>query len=565
VPVNVPKPLTFQRPEFVDHAEEDRKQALASFARYDDELSHLGDAAANAAKKIDEFSKNEEALGDIGKVLSEQKAALDLKYEPDETKNKITADEIHLDNADIHVAEAKLNLSEADKRSALANLAPEQAQNAQRDAQNSRDKALSKFLGDRGVDTSALDESNKQFDDINALNDAETALKVANVNRKYAGLQPAEAKLGQEKAATELRSAELEKNDASLKLAKDKDNQPLSHEYAQLKYADASFKAQDALLNLTRDEIKTLGDILQAIVKLDLGRDDNRIGKLSAPSGGNGGVDYSGTSNGVGRQSSGNGTIPTSYTDSSGQRIEQGPGVGPDQQQRVVRRQQSDDGSGSSGIESIGDSGSDRNLPDQIRRYISGQDQNKPDRHGHYDASGAFVPDNYAGGGYVTGPGTSTSDSINAHLSDKEFVHNAKAVEYYGVDKMHALNRMEIPKFGDGGLFTNLGHVVNNMTPLPKFSLANIGAGIVARMNSVAVPRLAGMSPGVTLAHFVSSVSSVGTDAAPGSGERHLIDLRTDHGIVPNLRANDDTLGKLRQQALMKANVRTGKSQSWDR
>ena len=53
-----------------------------------------------------------------------------------------------------------------------------------------------------------------------------------------------------------------------------------------------------------------------------------------------------------------------------------------------------------------------------------------------------------AGGGYIRGPGTTTSDSIPASLSDKEYVVKAKAVDYYGVDTMHAINSM---RFSAGG------------------------------------------------------------------------------------------------------------------
>ncbi|MBU2763895.1 phage tail protein [Acidithiobacillus caldus] len=46
----------------------------------------------------------------------------------------------------------------------------------------------------------------------------------------------------------------------------------------------------------------------------------------------------------------------------------------------------------------------------------------------------------FAGGGYVTGPGTSTSDSIPARLSAGEFVLNAAAVKRVGVDFLQSLN-----------------------------------------------------------------------------------------------------------------------------
>lgn len=56
-----------------------------------------------------------------------------------------------------------------------------------------------------------------------------------------------------------------------------------------------------------------------------------------------------------------------------------------------------------------------------------------------------------ATGGHIRGPGTRTSDSITARLSDYEYVVKAKAVEHYGVDFMDAVNSM---RFAGGGLVT---------------------------------------------------------------------------------------------------------------
>ncbi len=47
----------------------------------------------------------------------------------------------------------------------------------------------------------------------------------------------------------------------------------------------------------------------------------------------------------------------------------------------------------------------------------------------------------FEGGGSVDGPGTGTSDSIPAKLSDGEFVFTAKAVRQLGVDKLNKMMR----------------------------------------------------------------------------------------------------------------------------
>ena len=62
----------------------------------------------------------------------------------------------------------------------------------------------------------------------------------------------------------------------------------------------------------------------------------------------------------------------------------------------------------------------------------------------------------FTGDGHVRGPGTSTSDSINATLSDYEFVTKASSVKKIGVENMEYMNRTgELPiQRADGGPVT---------------------------------------------------------------------------------------------------------------
>ncbi|MBA8794924.1 TP901 family phage tail tape measure protein [Friedmanniella endophytica] len=58
-----------------------------------------------------------------------------------------------------------------------------------------------------------------------------------------------------------------------------------------------------------------------------------------------------------------------------------------------------------------------------------------------------------ATGGYIQGPGTTTSDSIPALLSNKEFVVKASSTESIGVDRLQYMNATgRMPAFADGGL-----------------------------------------------------------------------------------------------------------------
>ena len=61
-----------------------------------------------------------------------------------------------------------------------------------------------------------------------------------------------------------------------------------------------------------------------------------------------------------------------------------------------------------------------------------------------------------ATGGYISGPGTSTSDSIPAKLSNGEYVVNAASVKKYGVDYLHAINTGRLHRYATGGLVSNV-------------------------------------------------------------------------------------------------------------
>lgn len=102
-------------------------------------------------------------------------------------------------------------------------------------------------------------------------------------------------------------------------------------------------------------------------------------------------------------------------------------------------------------------------IPSEVRTQIMVQ------ANGTYTAdSGANAPAGsqaafFSEGGAVHGPGTKTSDSINARLSDGEFVQRARAVDKYGVGFMSALNegridRRDLPGFASGGYVRTTEH-----------------------------------------------------------------------------------------------------------
>ena len=87
-------------------------------------------------------------------------------------------------------------------------------------------------------------------------------------------------------------------------------------------------------------------------------------------------------------------------------------------------------------------------------------------------SGGSSDGDGFASGGYISGSGTGTSDSIAAWLSNGEFVIRASAVRKYGAAFFAALNGMRLsdavmPKFAMGGL------VGMPSMPMPSMALGS--------------------------------------------------------------------------------------------
>lgn len=81
------------------------------------------------------------------------------------------------------------------------------------------------------------------------------------------------------------------------------------------------------------------------------------------------------------------------------------------------------------------------------------------------------APQKFATGGYISGPGTGTSDSIPAYLSNGEYVIRAAAVRKLGKNALDLLNRgIPIPRFADGGMVG----AVSSMQPAGPQSLGTL-------------------------------------------------------------------------------------------
>lgn len=92
----------------------------------------------------------------------------------------------------------------------------------------------------------------------------------------------------------------------------------------------------------------------------------------------------------------------------------------------------------------------------------------------------------FATGGILRGPGTGTSDSILARLSNGEGVINARAVQYYGADLIHQLNNLRTPRFATGGVMGNVPvPSIPSLAPALQQQLESGGREFLGDMNLV--------------------------------------------------------------------------------
>jgi TP901 family phage tail tape measure protein len=105
--------------------------------------------------------------------------------------------------------------------------------------------------------------------------------------------------------------------------------------------------------------------------------------------------------------------------------------------------------------------------PSDYRLYRLGLETGKLTPKQFYKAVYGINLNNFAAGGFVSGPGTATSDSIPAMLSNGEYVVKASAVGAYGVDFLNALNQQKVGSFGSttGAVASSSGSTVAYLSP----------------------------------------------------------------------------------------------------
>jgi hypothetical protein len=119
-----------------------------------------------------------------------------------------------------------------------------------------------------------------------------------------------------------------------------------------------------------------------------------------------------------------------------------------------------------------------------------------------------------ANGGMIRGPGTATSDSIHAMLSNGEYVVKASAVSKH-LSLLHAINSDKIPRFADGGLVA---------AAVPAAPMAGAG-NVVSIAPSVAVTVQG--SPGSSPAEHAAMGETIARQVGPAIQQMIAIELRS--------------------------------------
>lgn len=597
----------------------------------------LNPAVKGAQGVLEDFAQKTKELSYVSADIAKKQAAINLAFEPAETASKLQKDQIGVESAGLRQRQVEQSRRDNEKQKELAELAPGEAHDRTNSAYTQYRQALAKFRGEG--------EYVDPYADLHSLQAARHGYQRAQLEEKYAGDEAPKAELAHEKLELDKRSADLERSDASLKLAKDSAGAPVSHELAQLRYAQASLdfdKVKVELLNKilaaiqkgddkAKDDVKNLGESSSTRGSQDRrsdgwedrsgdwGRSDRRSTLEDAYRDQQSGLHsveedarqrgqkpvYEGAGAGVG-------TPPPRGTDAQGPRPVRGhydsnynfvpdepvdnglgrggsagPGVSgasvpaqpqapsPPQQQEGSAQVTQQVASLTSTLQELFSALSAKIAPPQpqvpddspvtggVRGDAGGDSQASLDVAGLGDAasearsslsefaaavkslsglaathasdsgdSGGTVT--VATGGYVRGPGTTTSDSINARLSDKEYVQPADATEHYGVAFMDAIRTKSLPRFATGGLFSGM--------------LSGMRSGTAA-----SAPSHGGAS---------SSASSAPGGAASQMQHWGTVDWRTDAGTY-KVATQRDTMRHLSSAAKSAKRYSTGQKPGW--
>lgn len=187
---------------------------------------------------------------------------------------------------------------------------------------------------------------------------------------------------------------------------------------------------------------------------------------------------------------------------------------------------------------------------------------------------GSQTTDGFATGGHVRGPGSGTSDSIPAWLSDGEFVIRASAVRRYGVAFLQALNSMKLDprvqqnikqRFATGGQVRaprspriSTTNIVQQFTrSMPKFATGGLVQQVAAGMPKFA---LGGLVDAATVpVRLPTTLPQIVQPNLPGKSFDLTIGAETFRGLF----APEDAARQIEQFARRSAMKSAGARPTW--
>lgn len=168
----------------------------------------------------------------------------------------------------------------------------------------------------------------------------------------------------------------------------------------------------------------------------------------------------------------------------------------------------------------------------------------------------------YASGGLINGSGGDRDDSNIIRASHGEYVIQAPAVRHAGVDFMHAINSMQIPRHAMGGMVRGATRVLDIARTLGG-NVSNVFKGFAFGGLVDGSAALSGVGMGSSDSMFSSdSVSASSGSDKSSSVFTHQLDLRTNAGTF-SVGATDDMVARMKSSSINSVLSSTGTKQSW--
>lgn len=147
-----------------------------------------------------------------------------------------------------------------------------------------------------------------------------------------------------------------------------------------------------------------------------------------------------------------------------------------------------------------------------------------------------------ASGGMITGPGTGTSDSIPARLSNGEYVVKADAVKKVGVQHLDAINSGNIPGFATGGVVAMNNSVIPKTVSTSEDAIKAVTQALMKKVQQAFASSVSYNASAGVKQWLPDVLKALALNGLPGSlANQVLKQISSESGGNPNAQNNWDS------------------------